>query len=168
VVEACTRRIDEVARVLSAELVESPISGPILGRRGAFIHVELLEDSGEGGDPRSLGEVIFGDLLTLELGADGGDVGRRTPMPLVEVVVRRAVLHFASLRPSPLPLGSVPAELAPMLARGRGGMLLYREHVVRQGDRLRLRAVVEPRGDRLAIRDDLSRVDLDEVLEFER
>jgi hypothetical protein len=42
-------------------------------------------------------------------------------------------------------LREVPAALAPQLRTRTGdGVLLYREHVVREGDRLRIQAIVEP------------------------
>lgn len=157
-------RIDVLARVRSPDGVTSPLSG----RRGAFVHLEVLElgpDPLSADLPRVLGERILGDVVTLEfdLGSDLGPGRRRRR---VDVVVRRAELRFALLRPPPTPLTELPAELASLVGRSRGGLLAWREHVVRQGDCVRLRAFVEEQGhDRLGVRDDLGRVELHEVVD---
>ncbi len=137
--------IDTLARVLTPNRVTSPISG----RGAAFVRIEVL--SRVGAELTSLGVVVLGDLLALEL-----DSGVRVQLP-----VRRAELRRLSDSPEPEPIERLAAELVPLLTRAaRGGVLCQREHLVFEGDRLRLRAVVEAG----FVRDDLGPILLDEVL----
>lgn len=119
------------------------VPSPVSDERGLAIHLELLE-----GD-RSLGSVMLGDAIELV-----SDDGAR-----YVVMARRAELAFVQTR-SAKPLESAPPELVPLLARSRGGSLAVREHVIRAGDRLRLRAQVEAG----LVRDDSTPVRLDEVM----
>jgi hypothetical protein len=119
------------------------VSSPVSGARGLVVHLEVLE--GE----TSLGHVVFGDAI--ELHAEDG--------ARYVVLVRRAVLGFVNVRRART-LETAPPELVPLVVRSRGGALFVREHVVRAGDRLRLRAHV----DAGVIRDDSGAVRLDEVI----
>jgi hypothetical protein len=150
--------LDAPAEVRSPDGVTSPLSG----RHAAFFHVEVLELLPPPLSPRVLGERILGDVVELAVG------GR-----VASVLVRRAALRFALIRPPPVPLVALPAELASLVAHTRAGIpcagpLGWREHVVRHGDRIRLRAYVEAvktsGADRLVVRDDLGPVELHEVV----
>lgn len=119
------------------------VTSPVTGARGLVVHLELLE--GEA----SLGAVVLGDAIALR-----ADDGSR-----YVVVARRATFGFVNVERR-IPLETAPAELVPLLVRSRGGELSVREHVVREDDRLRLRAHVEAGivlDDRVAVR-------LDEVV----
>lgn len=112
--------LDVVVRVVSPDVVTSPVSGA----RGAFVRLELVEE----GEP--VGAVILGDLVRFE-----GPSGR------FDVVVRRMTVEvpFAEA----VPLAIVPPELVPLLRNVRGrGVLGVREHVVVSGAALRLRGIV--------------------------
>jgi hypothetical protein len=168
-------RIDVVTKVVSSNDVTSPLSG----LKAAFVQLEALElvhrsqnDGGPSGqgDLFSLGTMIVGDLVTLEI--DGIEVA-------VEVPVRRAELRLVSDgRAGVIPIHRAVPELVPLLAHAKhGGVLCQREHRVLSGDRLRLRAVVERASrvvasryrsgvvERLLVRDDLAPILLDEVIE---
>lgn len=147
-------RVDVITKVSSPNKVTSPISGS----QAAFVQVEALQQGPLG--PHSLGAVILGDLVTLEL--EGGAVA-------IELAVRRATLHFLDERSDAVPMQRAIPELVPFFERARfGGVLCQREYLVLSGDRLRLRAVVERKGERLMVRDDLAPVLLDEVIEIPR
>jgi hypothetical protein len=140
--------VDVLVTVASANGVTSPISGD----PAAIVFVELFEG------PELLGSVVFGDLVTLSI--EGSDLA-------IDIVVRRAQLAFVDVPTEPVPIEAAPSELVPLLQRARrGGIVLRRERLVRHGDRLRLRAIVEPAADRLIAREDLAPVRLDEVLSF--
>jgi hypothetical protein len=122
------------------------VTSPVTGRRGAIIHLEVLErvllDRQERralrtGPERddSLGEIVIGELV--HLGSDDG--------PELSFVARRARFRFRDPRRETMPLAAIPEGLLPHL-RSRTGMgaLFFREHVVKEGDRLRLQAIVEP------------------------
>jgi hypothetical protein len=143
------RQLDVRAWVRTPNRVRSPISG----REGAFVHLELLELVLAEMVLVPVGETILGDLVAFELDA--------SPRQVVDVVVRRARLHFLTPRPDPLPMPSIPPELAPWLARTKGGALHAREHIVVSGDAMRLRAMIDDAG---TLRDDLAPVALDEML----
>ena len=155
--DAGVRRIDAIATVISPNRVVSPISG----RAAAFVHVEVVERLGDLEIDEHLGAVIFGDIVRVEL----PDHAR------IDVVVRRAELRFALGREPAVPLVDAVAELVPMLQRARrGGVLCHREHLVLEGSRLRLRAVVEtgaysPEAGALVLRDDLAPVVLEDLLD---
>jgi hypothetical protein len=121
----------------------SEIVSPVSSARGLVVHLEVLE--GE----TSLGEIVLGDAI--ELHAEDG--------ARYVVMARRAVFGFVLDRRA-APLEAAPAELMPLLVRSRGGSLSVREHVVRSGDRLRLRAHVEAG----LVRDDAGAVRLDESI----
>jgi hypothetical protein len=114
--------IDAHARVLSQNVVASPLSGA----RGAFVHVELLEEEA------LIGQVTFGDIVRFAIEPEGS----------LDVLVRRAECMFHSDVPAATLERFVP-ELAGLLARARGGQVRYREHVIACGDRVRIRAHVE-------------------------
>jgi hypothetical protein len=75
------------------------------------------------------------------------------------VMARRASFGFVNVRQAK-PLESAPAELVPLVVRSRGGALSVREHVLRAGDRVRLRAHVEAG----LVRPDVGPVRLDEAI----
>lgn len=118
------------------------VTSPVTGARGLVVHLELLE--GE----TSLGVIVLGDVIEL-IAEDGARY---------VVVARRATFGFVNVRRA-VALENAPAELVPLLLRSRGGALVVREHVVREGDRVRLRAHV----DAGLVRDDASMF-LDEVI----
>ena len=112
--------LDVVVRVLSPDLVPSPISG----ERGAFVRLELVEDG------KAIGAVILGDLVRF-----GGPDGT------FDLIVRRTNVVVAPI--DARPLGNMPAELVPLLRMSRGrGALAVREHVVRSGAEVRLRGTL--------------------------
>ncbi len=173
------RQLDVVATVESPDVIVSPFTG----ERAAFFHVEMVEVV-TGGAEHSLGEVMIGDVVLLHVAELGTDVA---------VVVRRAVMRLVGPRGAGVPLDSLPRpppEAIPLLGRARGrGAPCFREHAVRRGAALRLRAIVDAGGAggaggaagaaaapeaysgssvvrplRLVVRDDLAPVTLDEVL----
>jgi len=173
--------LDVVTTVLSPDAV----LGPVSGLAAAFVQVEVLERLPETSPGQlrservlsqgayvSLGAVIFGDLVTLQLDLEGGAA-------TIDLVARRAELHLLSAHErDATPVDHALPELVPLLSRAKqGGLLCQREHLVRSGARLRLRAVVERAGravasrhpsalaERLIVRDDLAPVRLDEVLD---
>ena len=171
--------IDVVTRIVSPNDVPSPTSG----LKAAFVHIEVVErvpEVVEGvlpwlrdarDDFVSLGGVIFGDLLTLEISSEESVFA-------VEVVARRAQFSVAAIRFGATPMQHTVPELVPIVSRAsRGGVICYREHLGLHGERLRLRATVEPVKsvvgscyrsaaiERLVVRDDLGPVLLDEMLE---
>jgi hypothetical protein len=121
----------------------SEVQSPVSDARGLVVHLEVL-DGGE-----TLGHLVLGDAI--ELHADDG--------ARYVVMARRATFGFVNVRQAK-PLDAAPAELVPLLVRSRGGSLSVREHVVRSGDRLRLRAQVEAG----LVRADDGPVRLDEVI----
>jgi hypothetical protein len=155
---ASAASLDTLARVVSANDVTSPISGT----RAALVRVEIFERQspmGQGaGDDTPIGHVTFGDLLALRLES-------QPDQPLVEVIARRAVFHPLLPRTDTTLLRNPIPELVPLLTHAKGGILHYREHLVMQGDRVRLRAMVERLSPlRMVVRDDLGPVHLEEVL----
>jgi hypothetical protein len=155
-------RIDAVARVVSPDVVRSPLSG----RMAAFVRIEALEttrDAASVSSVVSLGAILVGDVVTLEVDVEGAR------SVAVDLLLRRAELRLLSEGPV-LPIGQMVPELVPLLARAKGsGTLCQREWLVFSGERLRLSAVVErayrSHAERLVVRDDLAPVLLDEVLE---
>ncbi|HEY8077380.1 MAG TPA: hypothetical protein VIF62_24810 [Labilithrix sp.] len=120
-------RVDVFATVASEELVTSPFTG----RRAAAIVVDLFERVAP--LEHEVGRAILGDTLVLD--ADGG---------ALVVVARRASFAFVSDGETGA-LGGAPAELAFLLARAKGrGPLVWREHLVARGMRLRVRGLVTP------------------------
>lgn len=164
--------------VLTTIVSPSLVVSPFTGMRAGILLVELLEripvanegDSGVTSDVYAiLGTVVLGDLATLR-DEDGDEI---------TVVARRAQIKPALPRRGGTPITHMPPEVAPLLQRssGRGGVLCYRELTLSTGDKLRLRAVVEPTqsivadgyrsGTRLGYvaRDDLGPVVLEEIFE---
>jgi hypothetical protein len=119
------------------------VRSPVSDARGLVVHLEVLD-----GDA-SLGEVILGDAIEIHT-----DEGVRHV-----VMARRATFGFVTPRCTE-PLVAAPAELVPLLVRSRGGPLYVREHVLREGARVRLRAHVEAG----LVRDDVGPVRLDEAI----
>lgn len=134
----------DVVAIVEASAGGAEVTSPVSGARGALVHLELVEED------VSLGEIVLGD--TVELRTEDG--------ARYVVVARRATFGFVGVRRS-VPLDRAPAELVPLLVRSRGvGRLFVREHVVRVGDRLRLRAQVVGG----LVRNDDGPVSLDEVI----
>jgi hypothetical protein len=92
---------------------------------------------------------VLGDAI--ELHADDG--------ARYVVMARRASFGFLDVRHAK-PLEAAPPEIVPLVVRSRGGALSVREHVLRAGDRVRLRAHVEAG----LVRDDLGPLRLDEAI----
>jgi len=140
--------LDVIAVVAPAPAGEPHVS-PVSGARGAFFHVEVLEDE------QVIGVVLFGDLVRLAY-ADR----------VVDVLVRDIIVGFPDTRPPPQPLPDpLPPELLPLVLRASGrGVLGFREHVVRDGDRLRLRGAVEAHASRDVVLVARARLRLDLVL----
>lgn len=169
--------------VLTTIVSPSTVVSPFTGMRAGFVLVELVEripttndpsDGGEaGGEAVSdaydvVGRFVLGDVVTLR-DADGDEI---------TIVSRRARIEPALPRRWATPITRMPPELVPLLQGATGrGVLCYRELAVSAGDKLRLRAVVEPTssivadgyrsGTRLTYRarDDLAPVVLEEVFE---
>jgi hypothetical protein len=165
--------------VLTTIVSPPTVVSPFTGMRAGFIFVELVErigltnDQGAGGESVSdaydvLGTVVLGDVVTLR--DAGGDE--------ITIVARRARIEPALPRRGGTPITRMPPEIVPLLQRATGrGVLCYRELTMSTGDKLRLRAVVEPThsivadgyrsGTRVTYRarDDLAPVVLEEVFE---
>lgn len=127
--------VEIVARMLSPNAVASPITGAM----AAIVHVEVFERIARNSrgtyKDDSLGELIVGGLVSLR-DEDGVELS---------LVARRATFRFGEHRAEGRPLAAVPPLLAPHLRTPMGaGRLIYREHLVREGDDLRLQAIVEP------------------------
>jgi hypothetical protein len=138
--------VQVLATVTSADVVTSPLGGA----RGAVVQLEVLEGATE-----LVGVVNVGDTLALR--CDDGAA--------LVLVVGRVTLSFDPAFDPPacvaVPLTSVVAELVPTLRRAKGlGAIAVRERVLRQGDRVRLEAVLEPG---LTVRDDLGAVRIEVV-----
>lgn len=133
----------------------------------------MSNDQGAGGEDVSdrydlLGTIVLGDVATLR-DEDGDEI---------TIVARRARIEPALPRRGGTPITRMPAEIVPLLQRATGrGVICYRELTLSTGDKLRLRAVVEPTqsivadgyrsGTRVTYvaRDDLEPVVLEEVFE---
>jgi hypothetical protein len=132
-----------VVRVVSPNALTSPLTGA----RAAAAHCELVERVAREGPPgapcrapfdvleTALGAVLLGGELLVLADADGDEL---------ILVARRARFELGRTPVLPLPRGDLPPELVPLLrsATGRGTMG-YREVLLRTGDKLRLRAIVE-------------------------
>ena len=165
--------------VLTTIVSPSSVVSPFTGMRAGLLLVELVEriplsnDQGAGGEDVSdrydlLGTVVLGDVATLR-DEDGDEI---------TIVARRARIEPALPRRGGTPIMRMPAEVVPLLQRATGrGVICYRELTLSTGDKLRLRAVVEPTqsivadgyrsGTRVTYvaRDDLEPVVLEEVFE---
>lgn len=129
-------RVDVVATLLSPNVVQSPISA----LRGAFVHVqvvqqrvydpqrELLED-------KVLGSMVYGDLAELEVESRG----KRHRLTLV---LRRVGFVFLGDGTTTLVERGLPELMAVYALARVGGALVHHERVFTQGDRFRLRAHV--------------------------
>lgn len=169
------REVSVLTTIVSADSVVSPMSG----LRAALVDIEILErirrspgaarGSIEETDTDTfelLGTFVCGDVLTLRDEDDDE----------ITIVARRARIDPQLSFRKGTPLTRVPPELAPLLSRATGrGVICYRELLLREGDKLRLKAVIEPsqsvvsNGYRSATRssfvarDDLALVVLEEV-----
>ena len=159
--------------VVSDNVVISPLSG----LASAFLQIDLLErlsldragfqDNERDDEFFVLGSAKYGQVLTLRDG-DGDEVS---------VVATRIRFEPATLIGGQ-PVAHVPAVLAPYLRNATGrGVICSREHALRTGDAVLLKAVIEPSPHvvpdgyrsgtaiRYLPRDDLAPVVLVEVLE---
>jgi hypothetical protein len=165
--------------VLTTIVSPSSVVSPFTGMRAGLILIELLEHVPLSNSPTQesvndsdrydlLATVVLGDVATLR-DEDGDEI---------TVVARRARIDPALPRRGGTPITRMPAEVVPLLQRATGqGVLCYRELTLSTGDKLRLRAVVEPTqsvvadgyrsGTRVTYvaRDDLAPVVLEEVFE---
>jgi hypothetical protein len=146
--------VELVATVVSPDATTSPLTGA----RCVFAYVELLEHLGT--DPQRIGSVE--EEVALGAMVYGGDpfVLRDEHGDEVSLVARRVRVELASALHTRTPLEQVPAELIPFLRRASGrGAVCYRERALREGDKVRLEAVVEGHrsGTRVSyvVRDDL-------------
>jgi hypothetical protein len=130
--------------VLSRNLAQSPFDGA----RAALFRIDVVE-----GD-RDLGAIVVGD--TLVLGASDG---------AVTLVATRATFVFYDRWIAPTPLVTTPPEIVALLRGASGsGALAYRAHALANGQRVILRAVVEPAGSRSFVtRHDLAPVIVEEI-----
>ncbi len=168
--------VDVLTSVVSPNAVVSPVSG----MRSALLQVELVERLPEeqrqngafsGGEGAVFDRFVsLGVALFLVLRDRDGDE--------ISVVAGRARLDAAASRNGGTPLATVPAELVGFLRRATGrGVICYRELPLLEGDKVRLRAVVEPSQTvvtsgyrsgskvRYLVRDDLAVVILEETVE---
>lgn len=133
-------KVSVLTTVVSPDTIMSPISGV----RAAVIDIEILEripassnDSRESDTDvyELLGTFVFGDLVTLR--DEGGDE--------ISIVVGRARIDPQLPRHGGHPLSRVPPEVVPLLARASGrGVVCYRELTLEDGDKVRLKATIEP------------------------
>ncbi len=139
--------IEEPTEVELLVTIVSPdrVMSPVTGVRAAILHAEILEEMTEdearrrmvrprGGALASLGEAIYGDLITCH------DEGKTE----ISFVARRARFRFPSTPRASRPVDAIPPDLVPLMSSPRGGPLAYREHAVREGELLRIQAIVEP------------------------
>lgn len=163
--------------------VSSPndLTSPLTGLSAAAFHVALYERYHVDRGARSesgvehlelLGAQIFGQTLLLVTEEE---------CLAVEVPIQRARITVEGAERNVQPLERAPAEIAALTAQARGhGLLCFRESLIRQGDRFRLRATLEPRresgpggyrsapGAALVARADLGPVELTEILDVPR
>lgn len=140
--------IEVDAVVLTEDSVRSPLSGV----NAALVVVDVVERA----TPleRDVGRVVIGDTLVLR--ADGGELA---------IVARRARFAFVGNDTGGAPLETIPPEIAGVLGAARGaGALAWREHVVRRGMKLRVRAIVEASGGRFVARGDLAPILVSEIV----
>jgi hypothetical protein len=168
-------QVSVITRLVSPSSVVSPFTG----MRAGILQVELVERVPDSNDPHarngsvgdrydSLGALVLGDVATLR--DEAGDE--------IKIMVRRATIQPVSSRDGGTPIVRIPAEIVPLLGRATGrGVLCYRELALSDGDKVRLRAVIEPTrrvvadGDRSGTRvtylarDDLAPVVLEELFD---
>ncbi len=136
--------VDVVAKIGSPDAVTSPLSGAC----GAVVVIDVVERIGP--LEREVGRVVLGDTLSLH--ALGGEL---------RIVARRSSFVFVGNDTGGAPLERAPPEIAFALAGATGaGALAWREHVLRNDARVRVRAIVEPSAPRLFV----ARVDLAQVV----
>jgi hypothetical protein len=167
--------VETLTTIVSPANVVSPVSG----MRACIVVIELVErvplrqEYGAGDEIErdvyeSLGFVVLGDVATLR-DPDGDEI---------TVVTRRARITPSQHARGGTPVSRVPAELVPFLSRATGrGVVCYRELTLGMGEKVLLKAVVEPTasvvpsgyrsGTRTTYvaRDDLAPVVLEEVFE---
>lgn len=171
-------RVTAVGVISSSNDLESPLTG----LAGAAFHVGLferysLDEAGGRNEGTSehlapLGDVVIGDRLLLTSEPEG---------LLIEVPLERARFSFRVASRAAMPLEVVPPELAAIAARAVGrGLLCYKEAILGRGDRVALRATLEPQGGSgmggyrsmeraaLAARPDLGDIEIEEILEVPR
>jgi hypothetical protein len=161
-------------------IVSSPtVVSPFSGVRASIVVIELVEriplanehrpgNEGVSDFYESLGTVVLGDVATLR-DLDGDEI---------TIVVRRARVELVTRAAGATPLVRAPAEVVPLLRRATGrGVICYREVTLGPGEKILLKAAVEPStsivttGDRsgtrttYVTRDDLAPVVLVEVVD---
>ena len=165
--------------VLTTLVRSSTAVSPFTGIRAGIVHIELVERMPDSSDPHArsesvkdrydpVGALVLGDVATLR-DEDGTEI---------TIMVRRARIEPAPSRSGGAAITDVPPEIVPLLQRATGrGVLCYRELTLSTGDKLRLRAVVEPTrsivadgyrsGTRVTYlaRDDLGPVVLEEIFD---
>ena len=105
--------------------ITSEDSIELLGRRGAFLRIAVLEMKGI--VARELGVIVLGDLVTFRT-----DDARE-----LRLAVRRlSVSLFYDVAPEPI--ADLPAELVPLAQRGTGGEICVSIRAFRSGERVRL------------------------------
>ena len=127
--------VDVEVRVASPNEVTSPVTG---ARAAAFVvevvsrHVDGRESLGS--TSPAVGSLVLGDRIALA--PEASDV-------TIVAVLRRMKLAFhREVRAQPIT--TAPPELVPFLGKVRlGETAWFREHAMAQGDRMRLRAVLE-------------------------
>ena len=122
-------------RAIGATKLTNVVKSPLSGARAAILRIEVFEADA------SLGEIVLGDVTTFR-DQDGTEL---------LIVARRLRFRFASALPAPVPVAKVPPELVPLLRREPGDVALsYREHTLREGDAVRIQAIVAPSHDVVA------------------
>ena len=122
--------VDVEVRVASPNALTSPVTGM---RAAAFV-IEVLSRGIDGSELRRAGALTIGDRLELE---GRGDV------PIL-ALAQRVAFGFVTGTTGGHPITTAPPELVPLLAAiPLGGTACFREHAIVNGDRMRLRAVVE-------------------------
>jgi hypothetical protein len=141
--------IEDRTEVELAVTVVSPnaIASPMSGVGAAFLSIEVLERLAENDFARrgafrprgpayeSLGEAVLGDVVVVR-DAEGNELS---------LIARRVRFRFAGEMPDVKPLANVPEAIARSIRSTEDrGPLVYREVPIREGDRIRVQAFVEP------------------------
>lgn len=105
--------------------IASDDSVELLGHRGAFVRVAVVERKGP--IERPIGVVVFGDLVTFRLddGAEEQHLVRRMEVSLFHDVPALAI-------------ADLPAELVPFVRSGTGGDICVAVRAFRCGERVRI------------------------------
>jgi hypothetical protein len=131
---------------------ENVVRSPMSGVDAALIVIDVVERVVP--LEREVGRVVLGDTLILRAD-DGAEIA---------IVARRAQYRFVGNDTGGATLDRIPPEIAAVLGGARGGELAWREHVLRHGERVRVRAVVERTGaGRFAARVDIAPVVVSEI-----